>query len=553
MRPARQIILTAAGIGPAAVRPPASGKPWPWLLSLPALVVGFCILLPLGYLVITAVRGADGEVSEIIFRPKTLQVLLNTFGLCAAVLATTTLLALPAAWLMTCSNLFGRRVWSILLVLPLAVPGYLMAYTLLSVGGSYGVTYRLLEWETPRLTGFTGSLISLTLYNFPYMFLTLRSGFARIDPSLQEAARSLGDGPWRAFFRAELPQLRPAYLAGALLVVLHVLGDFGVVSLMRFDTLSVLLYNSLSFEPTYAAWVAVLMLVVAGLFIGGEVLLLRRRRYDRVTPGAARVQHQVRLRWFAIPVVLLLIVFLFFAIGLPTFSSVYWYFQPTLGFVTRDWGASTAASLKICVPAAIIATGIALTMGLLTQRYAGWRSRGLERLTYAGYATPGLALGLAMVGVALWLDGFIVEAGDTLIYQSLGLIVLAYTLHFLAEAIGPVRTGLMQAGVRVEEAARSLGRGPIAAFFAVTFPLLRNGLAASMALVFLSAIKELPLVMLLRPANYDTLAYNLWDLSNENLYAEAAPFALTILGVSAVFVGVLIWCERQAKSRKMQD
>ncbi|MEL7087996.1 MAG: ABC transporter permease subunit, partial [Planctomycetota bacterium] len=184
-----------------------------------------------------------------------------------------------------------------------------------------------------------------------------------------------------------------------------------------------------------------------------------------------------------------------------------------------------------------------LPLAFMSVRYPGKRTRSLERLAFAGYATPGLAFGLALVWGALWVDRFLVPAGETFLYQSLAVMVYAYTLHFLAEAVGPVRASLVHAGRRLEEASRSLGRGPVRTFTSVTLPLIRPGLIAAAALVFLSAMKELPLAMLLRPFDFDTLAFSLWDLTNEALYAEAAPFALAILGVSFGFVVVLLLSE----------
>jgi len=513
--------------------------------TLPAWAAGLGVLIPLCFLLVAAFTGDGAALRETVLRPRTFAVVGRTLGLAAAVLAATAALALPAAFLVVRTNLRFRRLLSVLLVLPLAVPGYLLAFALLSVGGRYGAAARLTGFELPRLQGFTGSLIALTLYNFPYLFLTFRTALRRLDPTLHEAARVLGHGPWRAFRAAELPQLRPAFLAGGLIVVLHVLGDFGVVSLMRYETFSVLLYGSLSFAPAYAAWIALMMLGTAGGFIVLEVVLLRGRRFDPATPGPGRLPRPVSLGIGGLPALLAVLLFLVIAVGLPLATSVYWAFQPVLDFVNRGLTKPALASLSVSLPAALFATALAVPIArLVVQRRCATgstgMSQGLERLAYAGYATPGLAFGLALTAMALTLDRLFVSAGETLLYQSLSLMIYAYVLHFLAEAIGPVRTAFQQINPRLEEAARTQGRRRVAAFRTVTLPLIRSGLAASAALVFLSAMKELPLAVLLRPAGYDTLAFNLWDLTSEGLYAEAAPFALVILALSAGFVAVLL-------------
>lgn len=517
--------------------------------TLPAWAAGLGVLVPLCFLLVAAFTGDSAAVRDTVLRPRTFAVAGRTLGLAAAVLAATAALALPAAFLVVRTDLRLRRLLSVLLVLPLAVPGYLLAFALLSVGGRYGASARLTGFELPRLQGFVGSLIALTLYNFPYLFLTFRTALRRLDPTLHEAARALGHGPWRAFRAVELPQLRPAFLAGGLIVVLHVLGDFGVVSLMRYETFSVLLYGSLSFAPAYAAWIALMMLGTAGGFIVLEVMLLRGRRYDPAAPGAGRLPRPVALGLAGPPALLAVVVFLAIAVGLPLITSVYWAFQPVLGFVNRGLTEPALASLTVSLPTAVLATVLAVPIARLAVRHHSKAnlSRGLERLAYAGYATPGLAFGLALTAMALTLDRLFVTAGQTFLYQSLPLMIYAYVLHFLAEAIGPVRTSFQQINPRLEEAARTLGRSRAGAFYRVTLPLLRPGLAASAALVFLSAMKELPLSVLLRPAGYDTLAFNLWDLTAEGLYAEAAPFALVILALSACFVAVLLATDKQRR------
>ncbi len=536
--------LDAMAIRGLRLRPRRGGPPW--YLVLPAVGLGLAVVLPLGYLLSQAIGSDLHTVRDTLLRTRTLVTIGNTMSLSLVVVAVTLVLALPAAWLVTHTDLPLRGLMSVLLVLPLAVPGYLLAFTLLSVGGSYGASARLVGVELPRLSGFAGSVVALSLYNFPYMFLTLRAGFRRMDPSLEHAARTLGRGPVRAWLTVVLPQLKPAMAAGGLLVVLHVIGDFGVVSLMRFETFSYVLYSSLAFEPGYAAWLALMMLALSGLFIGLELWLLRGQRFDVVGQGAERQRRTVRLGAWKVPAIGVVALFLMVGVGVPLVTTGYWAMQPKLDYVTRTLWDSGRASVLVSLPTALASAALAIPIAFMAVRYPGKRSRSLERLAYAGYATPGLAFGLALVWGSLWLDGWVVEPGQTWLYQSLGVMVYGYTLHFMAEAVGPIRASLYQAGRRLEEVSRSLGHGPLATFRRVTLPLIRGGVGAAAALVFLSAMKELPLAIMLRPAGFDTLAFNLWDLTNEALYAEAAPYALAILAVSFTFVFVLLIGERRA-------
>jgi len=207
---------------------------------------------------------------------------------------------------------------------------------------------------------------------------------------------------------------------------------------------------------------------------------------------------------------------------------------------TAWWAVRRAVidSLSVSAPAAVVATLLALPIALMARRYPSRLSLLLERLGFLGYATPPLAFALGLLVVTLWvLPG---------LYQTLFVLVYAYSLHFLAEAVGPIRAGLFAADPRLEEASRALGVGPVSTFVRVTLPLLRPGLVVSLALVFLSVMKELPLTMLLAPPGFETLSMNIWQYTEDAMYASAAPYALGVLALSALFVGVLVFNERRS-------
>jgi iron(III) transport system permease protein len=504
-----------------------------WYFVLPALVVGTGVLVPLGYLLLRALEADGAQVEALIWRGRTLYLLGNTLVLTAGVLLFSTALAFPLAWLTTRTDVSGKRLVTLLGVLPLAVPGYVMAYILLATTGAQGTLARLFGLEGPRLHGYFGAWLALGLSTYPYLFLNLRTALLGLDPSLEETARTLGHTRRQVFFRVTLPQLRPAFYAGALLVGLHVLGDFGVVSLMRFETFSFALYSqyAAAYDRIYAAWLALMLLGLTGTVLWLETRLLRNLRLHRTATSPARRRPPSPLgggqplAWLFVAAVAL------FSLLLPLLTIGYWLAQipgSHLRALLEPLGASFAAS----VPAALLAAALALPLAYLGVRRPSPVSRALERIAYLGYATPPLAFALAMIFFTLRALPFA--------YQTLGLLIVAYALHFLAEAVGPVRSSLYQASPRLEEAARTLGRSPLRAFFAATFPLLRRGVLVSMALVFLSAMKELPLTFLLSPPGFETLALNVWSYTNEALFGQAAPHALTILLFSSAFVGLLL-------------
>ncbi len=523
----------------------------PWYLLLPALLSAAAVVLPLTYLVVRALGGV-GELEPLLTQLNARR-LVNTLGLSAAVLAVVSLLAIPMAWLSVRTELFARRSLSVLAVLPLAVPGYVMAYALLSLGGDDGVLVRWLGAESwwlapfrrpetgilPRVSGFSGALLALSAVNLPYMYLTVRAAMRDLDPALEEAARSLGQRPSRVWFGVVAPQLLPAFLAGALLVVLHVIADFGVVSLMRFDTFSAVLYAKYNaFDAANASRVALLLLMVAGLFIAAEMLLLSRLRLDRAGSGGRRRRVRRKLGWGQAPALVLFALVIGMTVLVPILTVGFW--MGRLGEVPI-WGRVFAAlgdSMRASLPAAVLATAVATPIALMRARFPSPLSFIAERLPFLGYATPALAFALSLI--MLFSADWMPDVLFGWFYQSLPLLVLAYLLHFLAEAVGPVRSSVYLASPRLEEASRALGRGPGATFWRVTVPVLRNGLLVSLALVFLSCMKELPLTMLLAPIGFESLAMNVWDHSENAEFARAAPFALAILLVSALFTAVLL-------------
>lgn len=515
----------------------ASGPPWYFLL--PALMVAAVLAFTLLYLVWRAAEGGWGALVEVLWRARTWDLFRNTFQLAAGVLVATTLTAFPLAWLTTRTTLARWKVFSLLGVLPLAVPGYIMAWALLSLGGDYGIVTRVSGWDFPRFRGYWGALLAISCYAFPYLYLNLRAALLGMDPAQEDAARSLGMRPRMLFFRVILPQCRPAYLAGCLIIVLYVLGDFGSVTLMNYPTFSQAIfvqYNSLMDART-ASGLALLLILLTALLLWLEVRLLGRAALFKLGSGGIRkaVLHPLGWSWLLVIPFLLLV----FAVSLlaPVLVLCFWLLEfPPTGEIPRVW-AALRDSLTMALPTAALAGAAALPVAYIGVRYPSGLSRALERTAYFGYALPPLALALSAAFLGMYLLPFL--------DRTLVLLVSICALYFLAECIGPVRSSLLQASPRIEEAARSLGCNALSAFFRATLPLLLRGLAAGLALVFLSAMKELPITYILSPYGFSPLAVNIWDRTNEGMYAEAAPHALALLIISFLFVGFLMLREQR--------
>lgn len=507
----------------------------PWFVILPAALAAIGTLVPVVYLVLRAFDADPATVARLLWRPRTLTLLTNTLALTAGVLVLTTLMALPMAWLAVRSDLRIRRVLTWLAVVPLAIPGYVIAYALIGLGGHTGLMAQLFDVVVARPRGYWGAVVALSLYTFPYLFLNLRSGLLGLDPSLEESARSLGLGGRAIFRRVVLPQLRPALLAGWLVIALYTLGDFGVVALMRFEAFSYAIYlqYSAAFDRIYAAWLSLMLLALTLGIVLLEGRLLGTRRYARVGSGAQRAVVVTRLgRWTALAYGYVAIV-LGASLGLPALALGTWLsLSPPDAAAWTRVGQAFLRTASVAAPTAILAAAAAMPVAYLSARVRHRTGKTIERLAYIGYAIPPVALALAMVFFALRSAPFL--------YQTLPLLVAAYLISFLALAIGPIRSALLQVPARIEEAAVSLGRRRFAAYWQVTFPIIRRPVLASTALVLMVTMKELPLTFLLAPTGFTTLAVSVFSRTSEAMLAEAAPFAAAIVAFSALFVGLLI-------------
>jgi iron(III) transport system permease protein len=502
------------------------GRP-PLLLTVPAVATVALLLLPLAYLIVRATEGG-GRGFRILTRDSTLHLLWSTGLLVAGVVVTAVLVAVPLAWLVTRSDLPGRRWWAIAAALPLVIPSYVAALSLLGAFGPRGLAADALGLERlPDIRGYWGALVALTLSTYPYVFLLTAATLRGLDPALEEAARGLGQSRLQVFRRVTVPALRPPVAAGGLLVALYVLSDFGVVSLMRYDALTraiFLQYRSL-FDRTPAA---VLGLLLVGLTTVALLLELRARsgrRLYRTAPGAARRAAPVSLgRWKAPALAFCgATVGLFLIVPIAVLAT--WLGRGIeRGDVSLPWSEAWS-SLTASGAAALVAVVASLPVAVLALRFPRRWTRGLERLSFAANALPGIVIALALV--------FFAARYVPPLYQTFVLLVFAYVVRFFPQALTGTETALLRVPPRLEEASRSLGRGALATTVTVTLPLVRPGLLAGAALVFLSAMKELPATLLLRPIGFETLATEIWGLTSVGAYSRAALPALVLIVVSA--------------------
>ncbi|MGH2663514.1 MAG: ABC transporter permease [Actinomycetota bacterium] len=490
------------------------------------------LAIPAVYLTI---RSAEAQAAtwDLIVRPRTLALAGRSILLAAAVTVAAIGVGLPLAWVTTKTDLPLRRLWAVLAPVPLVVPSYVGAFILLSALGPRGLLQGLLEPlgvdRLPDIAGFPGAFLALTLFTYPYVYLLAASAIRGLDPSLEDAARSLGHSRWRTFRRVTLPLLRPSIAAGGLLVALYTLHDFGAVSLMRYQTFTQAIYLQYraALDRTPAAILSLMLIGVALAVLVMERRARGRARYYRTGTGTARAAAPVPLgRWRWVAVALCATVALL-GVALPVSVMLFWLIRGGSSGVALDGlGPAALNSLVAGGAGAALAVAAGLPIALLAARYPGWLARLAEMITYSAYALPGIVVALALV--------FFGANVTPTLYQKLPLLLVAYVVLFLPQAAEALRGALLQVSPRLEEAARILGRGRWQVLRRVVAPLIARGALTGFALVFLTTMKELPATLLLRPTGFDTLATEVWTASSVGRFGEASVPALLLIGLSAV-------------------
>ena len=454
-------------------------------------------------------------------RERTARLLLRTLALAGTVTTACIVLGVALAWLTVRTDLRWSRGWTVVAALPLAVPTYVAAFAWISF------------W--PQLAGGIGAFVVLTACSFPYVLLPVSAALRRMDPAQEEVARSLGLSSWQVFRRVTLPQLRPAIGAGALLVALYVLSDFGAVSVMRFDAFTRVIYSSYraSFDRTPAAVLALLLVLVTIVLVSVD----RRGRdgYARIGQGAPRAPARGALRRLQWPAQALVLAVSGLSLGVPAAALAYWTARGTGGGLPVGRLVSAAStSIGVSFLGALATTALAIPVGVLAARRTGRLPRLLERAAYLGHALPGIVVALAMVFLFIQVDAL------SSLYQQTPMLVLAYVVLFLPLAVGAVHASAAQSPPVLEEVARSAGVRPAGVLRRVTLPLALPGIGAGAALVFLTCMKELPATLLLTPPGTATLATRLWTETGIASYSAAAPYAAVLVLLSAVPTYLLV-------------
>ncbi len=498
------------------VVPPRTRRPMA-LLAVSVLVAAV-LALPLVFLLIEAQGAGVSDVTSLVFRPLTGALLWNTVRLTVVVTLACAVIGTAAAWCVERTDLPGRRAWAVLVVVPLAIPDFVVSFGWNS----------LWTW----VQGFRGAVIVMTLAVYPLVYLPVAASLRGADPGQEEVARSLGSSRVRTFIKITLGQAKGAILGGCLLVALVLLAEYGAFEVLGYQTFTTEIFSEFhSYSFTVSCALSLVLVLFSLVVLAGEGLLRGRGRVARSGPMAQRINPPQQLGWTRWPVLALFAALVLLALGVPIASTIYWMAdgQPSLLGGGANVSLLDAAGHTALYggTAAAVATVMAFPVAMLAIRHGSRMRHLLERSTY-------LVLGMPGVVIAFALSYFTERYAAGFGYGTSALLIACYAIMFFPLALVGVKASLARAPAGLDDVARSLGTHRLAVLCRVTLRLAGPGLAAAFCLVFLSAVTELTATLLLIPTGTQTLATQFWSYETNLSYSQAAPFALVMIVVAAV-------------------
>jgi iron(III) transport system permease protein len=514
------------------------GESLPVGLTLLSGAIAVAVLSPVLWVLLRAADVGVADSLALLTQSSMVEILVNSVALVTTVTVACVLLGVPLAVLTVETDLPFRRFWTVVLALPLVVPSYIGAFAFVSAFGPRGELADALAplgiESVPPIYGFLGTALVLTLYVYPYVFLTTRASLLSFDGTLVEAARTLNHSRRAAFRRITLPQIAPGIAAGALLVALYTLSDFGTPAIMHYNVFTQAIYVEFNtFGRDTAALLSLELLAVTAVIVALESRV--GDRGDESYAGGGGRTTRTELGAWTIPALLFCAAVAALALAVPLGVLFMWLTRSGPGYAGGGFEFQWSYgwnSTYVSILAAAVATLASIPVAYLAARHKSTLTSLFDRATYVGYATPGIVLGISLV--------YFGASYAPAVYQTIPLLVFAYVVRFLPQAVGTTRSSVLQVDAKLLEAARTLGRSPGGAFRSVTLPLIAPGVVAGAALVFLTTMKELPATLLLRPTGFETLVTYIWRVQDAGYYGRAAVPALALVAVSALSMLVLL-------------
>lgn len=508
-------------------------------LGAVATLIALLLLVPFVWLVQEARSAGTDRVVSIVFSSGTLDIVLNSMLLTASVTGCSILIGVPLAILTVQTDLPFRRFWTVAAALPLVIPSYIGAFAFVSAFGPRGVLQGALAplgiQELPEIYGLVGATLVLTLYTYPYVYLTTRASLLSFDGTVVEAARTLNHSRWKAFRRVTLPQIKPGIAAGSLLVALYTLSDFGTPQIMRYDVFTRMIYVRYNnFLLGRAAVLSLLLLALTVIILALESRISASNEGAHVSSGSRR-PGRISLGYWKLPALGFCALIAGLGLALPIGILVMWLRRPSPGFAEGGFDFQFGFllnSVSVSLAAAVIAVIVGLPLAYLSARSDSRLGSLPERASYIGYATPGVVVGLALLVFGIRYAG--------VLYGTIAILVFAYVVRFVPQAVGTIKSSVLQVDPKYVEAAQSMGDSPLRSFRRVVLPQITPGIVAGGALVFLTTMKELPATLILKPLGQETIVTYIWQVQEAAYYGQAAVPALLLVGISALSMVIIL-------------
>ncbi len=495
-------------------------------LGAVAALVVVLAAVPLGFVIDSSLE-LEGSAWARLWSARLPELLWNTLTLALLVALGCVVLGVSAAWLVVRRRFPGRALARWLMVLPLTIPTYVFAHiytTLFDYEGWLGRHWQAwFDLPPPPLTNLGGATFVLTLAGFSYVFLLVQGALERSQRSLEDAARIQGAGPWQSFYRVTLPLLRPAIAAALAVVVLHVLSDFGAVSMLHYQTFTLSIYLQMSgrFDYQGAAGLSLVLVALALTFLTLERFFRSRQRYYSGAQSR-RAEARVAGRGERLLIWGWLGLITTFSFLLPLAWMLSWSWEAWRGELldARFW-EYVGNSIQVAFIAATLAVVVGLPVALFHARRRCRLAPLFLQLSSVGFVLPGPVIALGILGFVLaWAEP---------LYGTLSALVLALMVRFLPLAVQSQDAALQQLTPSLEQAGRILGCGPLENLWRVIVPVIRGGMASAWVLVFIDALMDLPATLILRPTGFDTVPVRIWIEASEEMLELAAPASLMLV------------------------
>ncbi|WP_018233605.1 ABC transporter permease [Thioalkalivibrio thiocyanodenitrificans] len=480
------------------------------------------------------------------------------------------LLGVPAAWLVSLCDFPGRRAFEWALLLPLAVPAYIIAYTytgLLDFAGPVQTQIRAWtgwgwgDYWFPQIRSLPGAIAMLSLVLYPYVYLLSRAAFLEQSVCVLEVSRTLGVGPWGGFRRVALPLARPAVITGLSLALMETLADYGTVEYFGIPTFTTGIFRTWFGlgDPAAAAQLAGVMMTFVLVLIVLERYSRRRARFHHTSSRYSRLPRYRLNGWRRAGAVLVCVLPVALGFVIPALQLGLWAMDTTDVWMHPEFLRLVWNSISLAGIAAVLAVVLALVMAYGKRLRPSLPVNAAVRVAGMGYAIPGTVIAVGVILPFAWIDntvdGFMREhfnvSTGLILSGSLVAVIFAYCVRFLAVSLQTVEAALTKIKPSMDDAARSLGMGPAMVLRRIHMPIMRGSLLTALLLVFVDVLKELPATLILRPFNFNTLAVRAFELASDERLADSASAALAI--VLAGIIPVILLSRTISRSRPGHD